>query len=427
MVLNMGDKLRIIHFHPTFSLGGKEARTVHLMNAFGDAAEHVLVIANRRDLSARDAIGSHVKYEIPSSAPRLRGAPSVKRLAALARYMSGFDLALSYNRGALDSVLAKQLFGGCPLIHHEDGFNADEATRLKSGRNIYRRFALRAADRVVVPSKTLEEIALCVWRQPREKLERIPNSADPSKPGTSSRTEVGASARRASDKSIVCCVANLRPVKNLPRLVRAFAAAATSNAELVIVGEGPERERILTEAGRLGIADRIRLVGFTSQPERYLREANIFALSSDSEQQPIALLEAMSAGLPVVSTDVGDIATMVASENRRFIVDRQNETALASALREMMCNDVLRRELGAANAARSASDYCPDRMVAAYARLYSDVARHPGSLFPSRPVDLAQASMTSPMPAGAMPCSTKKSNISSHQRQKPSRSASVET
>src|SRR3712207_7804494 len=59
-------------------------------------------------------------------------------------FRSGFDLVLTYNWGALDAVMAKRLLGGPPLVHHEDGFNEDEAERLKRQRNLYRRIGLSA-------------------------------------------------------------------------------------------------------------------------------------------------------------------------------------------------------------------------------------------------------------------------------------------
>jgi glycosyltransferase involved in cell wall biosynthesis len=104
--------------------------------------------------------------------------------------------------------------------------------------------------------------------------------------------------------------------------VRAVAAAGP-NYRLAIAGEGPEREVILAEAQRVGIADRLMMPGFLKDPARFVGLFDIFALSSDSEQYPISLVEAMAAARPVVSTNVGDVAAMVARENRRFIVDRE--------------------------------------------------------------------------------------------------------
>ena len=72
--------IRILHAHSTFSLGGKEARAVRLMNAFGDAAEHVVLSAMPDQLGARAAIGRAVRADFPADAPPLTGVPSPRRL-----------------------------------------------------------------------------------------------------------------------------------------------------------------------------------------------------------------------------------------------------------------------------------------------------------------------------------------------------------
>jgi hypothetical protein len=128
--------VRILHAHSTFSLGGKEARAVQLMNAFGDAAEHVVLSGMPGEMSARAAIQPNIKVSFPNDAPSLTGRPGLHRLFRLSRYMRNFDLVLTYNWGAFDAVMARYLFGGPPLVHHEDGFNQDEASELKTIRNL---------------------------------------------------------------------------------------------------------------------------------------------------------------------------------------------------------------------------------------------------------------------------------------------------
>ena len=81
----------------------------------------------------------------PADAPSLTGKPTPAWLLRLARYMKGFDLVLTYNWGSFDAVMARRLFGGPPLVHHEDGFNEDEALTLKPKRNLYRRLGLKGA------------------------------------------------------------------------------------------------------------------------------------------------------------------------------------------------------------------------------------------------------------------------------------------
>jgi len=87
------------------------------------------------------------------------------------------------------------------------------------------------------------------------------------------------------------------------------------DARLLIVGEGPERELILACARDRGVAERVILTGAIDQPERLLGRMDVFALSSDTEQMPYSVLEAMAAGLPLVTTDVGDVKRMLAEDN----------------------------------------------------------------------------------------------------------------
>ncbi len=373
---------RILHCHSTFALGGKEARAVRLMNAFGDRAEHVVLSAVPDALSAREAIDPTIDVEFPGyTAPALHGRPGLARYRRLTAYMRQFDLVLTYNWGAMDAVGARRMFPrGCPpLIHHEDGFNADEAGGLNWKRNGFRRLMLPAARALVVPSQTLESIARNVWKQPAGRVVRIANGiatdlyAHPPETGGIKGLE-----RKPGDV-IVGTLAGLRPVKHLPRLIRAVAPLPP-HVKLVIVGEGPERDAILAEAKRLGMTDRLVMPGFLPAPHRYVGHFDIFALSSDSEQFPISLVEAMAAGLPVVSTDVGDVRNIVSAPNLPFIVPATDEAALSSAL-GLLCDDLaLRRTLGSANRALAGQDYGEDRMIARYAALYEATMARPGAL-----------------------------------------------
>jgi glycosyltransferase involved in cell wall biosynthesis len=239
--------VRILHAHSTFSLGGKEARAVRLMNAWGDAAEHTILSGMPDQLGARMAIAPGLKVDFPADAPPLTGRPGLARLFRLARFMRGFDLVLTYNWGAFDAVMAKYLFRGPPLVHHEDGFNEDEAEGLKPSRNLYRRLGLSGAYRLVVPSRRLEEIARTEWAQPADRVARIGNGIPLAPFEMPPAAGVIPGLTRGEGELLIGTVAGLRKVKNLPRLVRAFAGAELPRARLVIVGEGPEREAILAE------------------------------------------------------------------------------------------------------------------------------------------------------------------------------------
>ena len=364
--------VRILHCHSTFSLGGKEARAVRLMNSLGEKARHVVLSASPGELGARAAIAAGIAVDFPNDAPSLAGRPGPKRYAALARYMAGFDLVLTYNWGAMDAVMAHRLSLRRlpPLIHHEDGFNADESGGQKTRRILFRRLALTTAHALVVPSQTLETIARRRWGQPAQRVHRIANGIPIAHYAARPRPGTIPGLAAMPEGITIGTLAGLREIKNLPRLVRAFAASGVEG-RLVIVGEGPERDHILDVALTMGVAGRVLLPGFLPDPARYVGLFDIFALSSDSEQYPISLVEAMAAGLPAVATDVGDIKTMVSARNLPFIVAPANEADFGAALARLAGDPALRRRIGAANRLTAARNNDEQAMIAAYRALYS--------------------------------------------------------
>ncbi len=371
--------VRILHLHSSFDLGDAQSRTVRLMNHFGNQAEHTVLSAVSDAFGAADALDRRVKVNFPKdAAPSLTGMPSMGRYRRLAAYMKKFHLVLSYNFGAMDGVMAHTLFTRGmklpPLIHHEDGFEQDEVDKLKWHRNWFRTIALQRADALVVPSKTLEHIARTVWHQPLEKIARFPNGIDTEHYNRRPQRGSFPGFQKRDGEIVVGTIADLRSVKNLPRLLRAVAAA-DANIRLAIVGEGPDRDVIMAQATRLGIADRVMMPGYLRDPARFIRLFDIFALSSDSEQYPISLVEAMTSALPIVSTDVGDVRNIVSRENRPFIVARDDEGALASAIASLAKDAALRATLATANRILACSQYDEDTMFARYRQLYGSAMK----------------------------------------------------
>lgn len=373
--------VRILHLHSTFDLGGKEARATRLMNAWGKAARHVIVSAMPGALGARERIDRNVAYEIAQNPPPLSGKPSVARFEAIAKFCRGFDLVCTYNWGAIDGVMARRVFakGAPPVVHHEDGFNEDEAGGLKIERNLYRRFALPAAHALAVPSEMLEAIALKAWKQPASRVHRIVNGIATAAYSRDPDVKAIPGLKRVEGEVVIGAVAGLRPVKNLPALVRA-AGGLSGKFRLVIVGEGSERQAILDAAQAMGIADKLVMPGFVDRPYRYMRLFDVLAVSSTSEQFPISVVEAMAAGLPIASLPVGDVRKMVAAENLPFIADYPTEVRLRDVLQALINDAALRAQVGAANRAKAASEYDEAVMIARYKALYEGAMGRPGSL-----------------------------------------------
>lgn len=367
----------ILHLQSTFAPGGKELRTVQLINAFGKNARHTIISAEPDRLGAADRIAKSVDIRLQPEFPSLKGRPTPGRLQKLAKAMRGYDLVCTYNWGAMDAVMAHTLFkdlhGLPPLIHHEDGFDESEAKKLKTSRTWYRRIALGRAAGLVVPSERLEEIALVDWQQPLGRVKRIPNGIDTKAFAMRPKKDALRLIKHPGEYW-VGTLAGLRTVKNLPRLVRVFSQLA-DNWQLVILGEGEARDAILAEADRLQINHRVHLPGAVDVPARVIGLFDIFALSSDSEQFPLSVVEAMAAGIPVIAPAVGDIAGMVSEANSEFIAPPGDEEELGMALVQLAVSKELRREVGEANRAKAVAEFDEARMVATYRRLYSSAMR----------------------------------------------------
>jgi len=372
-------KFQLLHLHSSFNPGGKELRAARLMNAFGAEVAHRVVSGVPGELGAARMVDSAISVSYPIDFPPLSGKPAPARLRQLALRMRGCDLVLTYNWGAMDAVLAHRLFRSSlslpPLIHHEDGFNRDECARLDWRRNWFRRLALPGTSALVVPSQKLERIALKVWHQPPARVRRIANGialagyARQAGAALELETDSGARLVKQPDELWLGTLAGLRLVKNLPRLVRVFAALPAA-WRLVIGGEGSERAAILAEVNRLGLSRRVYLVGHLADPAPLLNLLDLFALSSDSEQFPLSVIEAMAAGLAVISPAVGDIAAMVAAPNRAWLSPAGDEIALAQSLVQAAANPAGRATIGAANQARARAEYDEAMMIAAYRACY---------------------------------------------------------
>jgi glycosyltransferase involved in cell wall biosynthesis len=370
-----GRPLRLLHVHSSFDPGGKELRTVHLINRFGKGVMHTIASA----VPGATGAMRHIARGIPVLAinlPGLTGRAGPLKLRALANAMKPYDLILTYNWGAMNAVLAHSAFGpmlGLPgLIHHEDGFNVDEADGLKATRNAYRILALARAQALVVPSTILRNIALETWRQPPEKVHLIANGVATARFAAKPRRDVLPRLVKRPGELWLGTFAGLRAVKNLPRLVRAFANLPEP-WHLVIAGEGPERAAILAEAERCQVADRVHLTGFIADPATLIGLFDLYALSSDSEQAPISVIEAMAAGLAVASPAVGDVAAMLGQGNQPFVTPPGDESALAAALRELAEAPARRKTIGLENRAKARADFDEDAMVARHAALYARV------------------------------------------------------
>ena len=352
--------MHILSVFPGFGVGGAQVRFATVANRLGGAVRHSIVSLNG-DIACREKLDPALDVAFPASGHR------AGRMAAAMLHARRFltrarpDLVVTSNWGAIEWAIGAKL-AGLRHVHTEDGFGPEERAVQIPRRVLIRRLVLRRSE-VVLPSRRLLSIAVDTWRLPPPRLHYIPNGIDLARFAGPAPMAMPPGAG-----PVIGTVAALRPEKNIGRLLRAFAALrAGGTARLLIVGDGPERAGLEALAATLGIAADTHFAGHTTQAERWLATMDVFALSSDTEQMPISLLEAMASGLPAVCTDVGDVRLMLAEENAAYVATL-NDAAMAEKLGTLLNAD--RAAIGKANHRKVAAAYDEAAMVGTYTRLF---------------------------------------------------------
>lgn len=366
---------RLVHVFPSFAAGGSSVRTVNVIHALPEGFRHT-VLATSGELGAREFLKPGAPVAFEPAPRRTRGGVDRAALRARLRALRP-DLVLTYNWGAVDAIAAAAWPRIAPVLHAEDGFGPDEAAGQKARRVWARRALLRFVEAVVVPSRGLERIARGTWWVPASRLVYLPNGVDVARFSPGDGAPFRASIGVPPGAFLVGLVANLRGEKNPGRLLRAFAALRSPDAHLLFVGGGPDRPALERLAAELGAAERVRFAGVLPDPVGAYRAMDVFALSSDTEQMPISVLEAMGCGRPVLSTDVGDTKSMVAPANAPFVTPLGDEAAYAAALERLAGDAAVRRALGDANRARCVADFTIDRQNREYLELYERAMTRP--------------------------------------------------
>lgn len=176
-------------------------------------------------------------------------------------------------------------------------------------------------------------------------------------------------------RPIVGSLGRLVPQKGYDVLLAALARLP--DVQLVIVGEGVERSALAREAEERGIAGRVTLAGWHPEARRYLPNFDLFVLPSRFEGLPLAIIEAMLAGLAVVATDVGSVAECVEDGVTGLLVPPGEVDALVDALRRLLDDEALRRRLGAAGRLVAQERFSVESASRSFEALYAEILPRP--------------------------------------------------
>ena len=161
------------------------------------------------------------------------------------------------------------------------------------------------------------------------------------------------------------------------RLLVAFSKLRRDDLQLVIAGEGCERQGLEDLSRHLKIDKNISFLGHRDDVPEVLRSLDVYTLTSDTEQMPNSLLQAMAAGRPVAAVNVGDVASILPPAGRDFVCEKDDDTGLVRNLHRLVNDAELREDLGRANQSHVRAVYGLDRMVEAYGALFEGALARP--------------------------------------------------
>lgn len=343
--------LRIVAHNGSATFGGGELGTTLLLSGLQDRGHRALMLCRDRGMADRVA-----GYGIPTGVLRIGGhvmLPDALRFARRLRRVRP-DVALLTTFKKVTLAAAGARMAGVPFVVQRIVLEGDDP-----GRGARYRLALRRwVDAIVLNADSMRPAFLA----PSAGL-------DPSKVVTIHdgvrrpvRTEEPGAVRRAlglPDAAVVVgAVARLATQKRFDRLIRALATLP-AQVHCVIAGDGEEREALARLARGLGVSDRFHLLGFRRDVGDVLDALDVFVVSSDREGLANAMLEAMAAGVPVVSTAVSGAREAIEGDggSPAGVVVGFDEGALAGALRRLIESPSHRGEMSAAARERARGEF----------------------------------------------------------------------
>jgi glycosyltransferase involved in cell wall biosynthesis len=212
---------------------------------------------------------------------------------------------------------------------------------------------------------------------PPEKVRVIPNGVDTDRfrPSTVHRADVRNHYGWHADDPVCGVVAALRPEKNVELFLRTAAQVRQDLPRLkcLIVGDGPEREKLEQLVGELELQGAVQFTGMRSDIPRLVAAMDLFSLTSHNEANPVSILEAMSCGVPIVATDVGSISEVVSQGVSGFVAPAGDGQALAAHWRNILAERRVSRQLGRVGRDLVVKQWSLQRMVRGYEDLLTEI------------------------------------------------------
>ncbi len=361
-------KIRVLHILHSFGIGGLEKGIAMLINHASPEFEHVILCLTQTGDSSKLIPLDTKIYEMHKSPGN-----SIVFLGKLAAAIRGIrpDVVHTRNWSGMDGVIAARLAGCSCVIHGEHGWGMDDAQGKLRKRQVVRRvlsLGVRELTAVSEQIKAWLEHEVGVFRP----VTRIYNGVEvPAGHGPTVTSALRRELGLPDDVLLVGTVGRLDPIKDQAGLVRVFQEVKRRipSSHLVLVGDGPEREKLqsLRTKG-------IHLLGMRTDVAAILPQLDLFVLPSLNEGISNTILEAMAAGLPIVATAVGGTPELIRHEENGLLISAQDYPALSRALVHYLVDEQLRAAHGERNRCLVLEKFSVPTMIAGYEMVWRRVA-----------------------------------------------------
>lgn len=372
------DKIKILHVIDSLAVGGMERVVIDVVNGLDQARFEQMVCCLSRRGEAAALLREGIRcIDLGKGAKADRLMPL--KIARAIRQAEP-DIVHSQSWSGVDTAIAKLMTPGVKLVHSEHGRHVPYLQAESLKRKIARRGLYHLADAVFAISAEVRAFYCRETGFSASRMLVIPNGIDARRMDEASRSGAREEFGIAADDFVIGTVARLDATKNTMMLIRAFAklqrGQQNPDLKLLIVGDGAERVALESYAAKHGLNRAIIFTGQRQDVSHLLGAMNVFALSSLSEGMPLTVLEAMAAWLPVVATNVGALPEMVEDGATGFLIEPENEMAMAERLALFQQNRALAKSFGEAARRKVEREFSLGQMLRQYADLYLSVLQN---------------------------------------------------
>lgn len=365
------DNIRVMHLLYSLETGGLEKGTATLVNNMNSEIFE-------SSICCLSGLGTSLKLikneEIKIFDMKTGDAHELFLFLRLAKLFREQRIDILHAKGwpaLFDGVLGARIAGVPVVIYSEHGKNIDDFYDIKKRRVWTRRLLAPLIDKIITVSEELKRGLVEITGLNEKQIVCIHNGVffpDICVENEKKRREIGLE----QNDILIGTVGRIDPVKNFDIFIRSAEEVLKKfpYVKFLLIGDGPIKGELESLTTELGLSKQVIFLGERNDVAELLKIMDIFVLPSKSEGLSNTILEAMSAGLPVIATDVGGNSELVIDGETGILIQPGDVSALATEIINLLQNDEKRRKMGKAGFVKAKREFSIEKMVKSYEELY---------------------------------------------------------